>query len=186
VKLVVFCQHAQLEQIRQTGSFPELATASHRPLRLFTEAFDGATAQGSALVFPVFIVDVFPMRSEVFDFSGDGLSDFLGTFGLSLGFEKVLQPVDHERFIAVAQRLNLLGQPIFGPLSSDPLITLVFFAIYCLPLIPQANSGKQWQTVANSGKQWQTVANSGKQWQTGEQAIDSLTCPCRDRYGWWR
>jgi len=40
---------------------------------------------------------------------------------LSLGFEKVLQPVDHERFIAVAQRLNLLGQPIFGPLSSDPV-----------------------------------------------------------------
>ena len=98
VEVVVFCEHAQLEQVRQTGSFPKLATASHAPLQLFAEGFDGTTAQGSAFVFPVFIVDVVPMRSEVFRFSGDRLSDFRGTFGLGLGFEKVLESVDHERW----------------------------------------------------------------------------------------
>ena len=87
LEFVVFCEHAQLEQIRQTGSFPKLATASHASLQLFTEGFDGTTAQGSTFVFPLFIVDVFPMRSEVFHFSGDRLSDFGGTFSLGLGFE---------------------------------------------------------------------------------------------------
>src|SRR5215204_3116582 len=53
--------------------------------------------------------------------SGDRLSDFRGTFGLGLGFEKVLKPVDHECFVAVAQRLDVLGQPFFAPSSSGPI-----------------------------------------------------------------
>lgn len=58
VELVVFGEHAQLEQIRQTGPSPELATASQAPLELLAKGFDGATAQGSALFVSVFVVDV--------------------------------------------------------------------------------------------------------------------------------
>lgn len=115
-----FCEHAQLEQVRQAGSFPKPATASHAPLQLFAEGFDGATAQRSSFVFSAFTVEVVPMGSEVFHFSGDGLAGFGGTLGMGLGFEKLLKPVDREGFIAVARRLELLGQPILGPLSSDP------------------------------------------------------------------
>src|SRR5262245_6806350 len=75
VEVVVFCEHAQLEQIGQAGSFPKLATASHPSLQLFTERLDGATAQGSAFIFPVFIVDVVAMPSEVFDFAANRFAD---------------------------------------------------------------------------------------------------------------
>ena len=90
VEVVVFCEHAQLEQVRQTGSFPKLATAPHPPLQLFAEGFDGAAPQGSAFLCPVLIVDMFSMRSEVFHFPGNSLSDFRGTSGLGLGFEVLL------------------------------------------------------------------------------------------------
>ena len=101
--------------MRQTRAFPELATAPHTPLELFTEGFDGTAAQGSAFVFPVLIVDVLLMLTEVVHFPGDDLLGFLGPFGL--GFEQVLEPVDDERFLAVAQRFHPLRHPVFGPLG---------------------------------------------------------------------
>jgi hypothetical protein len=75
-------------------------------LQLFAEGFDGTATQGSAFLFPVFIVDMFLVRSEVSHFPGNRLADFRGTFGLGLGFEQVLKPVDKDLFIAVAAEIS--------------------------------------------------------------------------------
>lgn len=102
--IIIFNQHGQPEQGRQSGAAPRLSTASKSALKLFSQRLNGSASHGCSCFFHLLIMQMVTMILDVADFATNRLLIFFGPF--MLRFQELLQSVDDLALFAVSKPMQ--------------------------------------------------------------------------------